>query len=75
MLSKGGFLVYKCRRCGKIVKETHVPDVMMAVTVIVCGTKLPKSWGAATPRLTECHICEDKQMGVDLIGGEEDTDG
>lgn len=67
---KQGFLVYKCRKCGNIVKNTHVPDVDTAIILIVSGNTLPEKWGG-TARIIDIHSCEDGSIGVsDLIGGE-----
>lgn len=79
---KGGFLIYKCRKCGAEVKNTHVPDVQLALILIINGDKLPAKWGG-NETLHGIHTCNafyvnlDKRnfpvYGVtDLIGGEED---
>ena len=72
-MSKDGFLVYKCRRCGELVRNTHTPDVDMAVILVVTGSEIPKDWGGVTPKTIGLHTCKDSNIGVtDLIGGEED---
>jgi hypothetical protein len=72
-MRKGGFLVYKCRRCGELVKNSHAPDVDMAVTLVVIGSEMPSDWGGITPHMIEAHACKDGNIGVtDLIGGEAD---
>lgn len=70
---KSGLLVYKCRRCGEEVKDTHVPDSTLALLSILRGWDLPKEWGAIIPQTTDIHECKDKNLGVcDLIGCELD---
>lgn len=72
-MSKGGVLVYRCRKCGKLDKSTHAPDVNMAVILIAQGAKLPSEWGGFQPKMIGIHACKDNEAGItDLIGGEED---
>lgn len=68
----GGLLIYKCRRCGKLNKNTHVPDGLMALSCLIISNRVPKGWGSAASVLDMCS-CEDGNIGVsDLIGFEED---
>lgn len=68
-----GVLVYKCRRCGEIEKSIHVPDVNMAVILIVLGSDMPKDWGHLSPKMTSIHNCRDGDIGIcDFVGGEKD---
>ena len=30
-MRRPGVLVYRCRRCGELVKNTHIPDVNIGV--------------------------------------------
>jgi len=72
-MNKNGTLVYKCRRCKKLVRNTEVPDVESAVILISMGQKLPEVW-CGNEGLTGFHNCKDGHMGItDLIGGELDT--
>ena len=71
---KGGDLIYKCRHCGKIIRDTHVPDLQLAMIAMTSHAEhfWMKDWG--TPmHITEVHYCDLKNIGVtDLIGGEYD---
>jgi len=69
-MSKSGVLQYKCRRCGKISENLHVPSVSMAVSCIVSNIPIPKAWGSIQIGMYDMHYCEDGGIGVcDLIGG------
>lgn len=60
-------MVYKCRRCGGLVRNTHVPDIMFGVISGVTDSAMP--WGKV--HMLSSHICPDDAHGVtDLIGGE-----
>lgn len=80
MTSKGGVLIYRCRRCGEEVQNTHIPNLRLGV-VSIAGNFWPADlWGGPAPRLVDLHVfCRD-QFGVagvgvtDLIGGQEDAD-
>ncbi|CAH8247374.1 hypothetical protein WJ0W_004608 [Paenibacillus melissococcoides] len=66
-----GFLLYKCRQCGAVEKNVHVPDVMIAFVNITMGEPLPKEWGGSVG-LIGMHSCSDGRIGVtDLIGATE----
>jgi len=68
-----GYLIYKCRKCGGINKNIHVPDVINALTCITADLPLPKNWGAIIPKMTDIHCCSENELGVaDLIGTEAD---
>lgn len=68
-----GFLVYKCRKCGKEIKSVHVPDGAIALSVIMFDNPTPKSWGVMVAGKTDVHSCGDGSLGVgDLIGFEKD---
>ena len=73
---KGGFLVYRCRRCDAEIKEIHVPQLQPAIAMILCGLEEmweKKKWGAVMPDKIEFHLCEDGNIGItDLFGGEFD---
>ena len=69
-----GFLIYRCRRCGEEVRNTHVPLVLTAVTLLQAGKQLPESWGpmSKSVSLIGVHECSSGGYGVtDLISGEE----
>ncbi|MCL2110241.1 hypothetical protein FWH30_01515 [Microgenomates group bacterium] len=70
MTPKKGWLVYRCRRCGKEVKVAavnHLPSALRAVCVKgSLYTANGKEEFASRP-----HTCADKNVGVmDIIGGE-----
>ena len=68
-----GFLIYKCRKCGKTYSKIHVPDVVNALVCISADLPLPKNWGAIIPKMIDIHCCPTNELGVaDLIGTEED---
>ena len=70
---RGGNLVYKCRRCGKLIKNTHVPDCLSAITCMVVNGETPNSWIGPSAKMTGTHVCDDDNYGItDLIGAEED---
>ena len=78
-MTKGGNLQYKCRNCGKVCSDIHVPDVMLALICITRGENLPSSWGGGFVGMTELHRCQSHgyttpdSIGIaDLIGGEKD---
>lgn len=72
-MNAGGVLVYKCRRCGELNKNTHTPHCLMSLTLITGGIPQPKEWGAIVPKIVSFHVCDDKNLGVtDLIGAEMD---
>ena len=69
--NKGGYLIYKCRLCDGIVKNTHVPDGVIALISLIHGDELP--WVGAQPSMLTLHSCNSKQTGVaDFIGVEYD---
>ncbi|MDP5274340.1 hypothetical protein [Chengkuizengella axinellae] len=72
-MSKGASLDYKCRRCGKVVKDSHVPDGTLAVVYLTIGAQFPKEWGDTAVNMISSHHCSDGNIGViDLIGCEFD---
>ena len=72
-MKEGGYLVYKCRRCGGINTNTHSPQLMEDMTVFLAtGRQL----SSGNPMIKHpLHCCADGNLGVmDLIGGEYDED-
>lgn len=70
-----GTLEYKCRRCGKVVRKAHVPDLQHSVNaLLVCGSLRDLYPGGILVRLTDSHhCCEDGGIGIaDFIGGTPD---
>ena len=60
-----GFLVHKCRRCGKINKNVHVPNGLIYLCKILNDVN-------SLDRVSICN-CKDGNLGVsDLIGFEKD---
>jgi len=79
---RGGWLVYKCRKCGKLDRSAHVPDVRRALVSIGVDGRTPREWGNWSG-LTGMHYCTEAvgsiksgqgaMIGVsDLISAEED---
>lgn len=72
-MNKGGFLIYKCRRCGKLNKNIHVPDGLIAISHLLVNGNLHGLWGGAIASLKDICSCNDGNIGVtDLIGCEFD---
>jgi hypothetical protein len=68
MIDDMGFLEYKCRRCGEIGRNSHVPSIQSAVIGIVAVGKTP--WTGMVGHILDVHSCADGGLGVsDLIGG------
>lgn len=44
-MDTSGFLIYKCRRCGKIGKFFDAPDGMITLYSLMIDKPLPKEWG------------------------------
>ncbi|WCS68193.1 hypothetical protein Goe21_00830 [Bacillus phage vB_BsuM-Goe21] len=66
---KYGVLVYKCRRCNKEDKSTHVPDGLTALIGLINDKPLP--WNGIPIEKTSICNCKDGNLGVsDLIGFE-----
>jgi hypothetical protein len=73
MNTKGGYIEYKCRRCGKIDACVHVPDMKLCVILLTVEVPLPEQWGGLRPTMLSVHGCDDGGLGVsDLIGGVSD---
>lgn len=74
MEHEGGFLVYKCRRCGGEVRNTHVPDGVTVLYYLLFGYDIPSHWWRTPlPHKESIHHCKDGSLGVaDLIGVEID---
>ena len=64
----GGFLKYKCRRCGEIKGSAHVPNCLLALSSINAKGITPREWGMQMG-ITDIHNCNDGNLGIsDLIG-------
>jgi hypothetical protein len=73
MPGPGGLLVYRCRRCGRLDRSIHVPDLIKALVCLSSEFSLPDDWGPMKPNLTGLHHCPGGWLGVtDLIGGRPD---
>jgi hypothetical protein len=71
-MNESGFLVYKCRRCGELVRNTGVPEGFNALLDITIEGRTRKEWGSGATIL-DTHLCSDGGIGVsDLIGFESD---
>jgi len=74
---KGGTLDYKCRRCGKVFSNTHVPDTTTAIICFISDAFMPSAWTGEPANLkidgVETHCCEDGVFGIgDFIGATDD---
>lgn len=70
---KSGFLIYKCKRCGELVKDTHAPNGTITLSCIITNSRLPSEWMGTTPLKEDIHNCKDGNLGVsELIGFEYD---
>ena len=73
-MDKGGYLVYKCRKCGKVYHNTHAPLIHVALIDIINGYNFPEGWFGAVREpekmMFDLHTCSDTNIGVaDLMGG------
>lgn len=72
---KGGRLLYKCRLCGEITDNCHVPDIFLAIPLLLIKGNLNCTPWAGTMGIStkKIHYCKNGKIGIaDLIGGEED---
>ena len=67
-----GSLLYKCRNCGEIYEDCHVPNITTAlVCLITCG-KTPEQWGRSVTTMS-IHNCKNGECGVsDIVGAKSD---
>jgi hypothetical protein len=71
-MKEGGAPNYRCRACGEVYADCHVPDISLAMIGILFDGHTPKKWGA-THGLITVHACDEANMGIaDLIGGRRD---
>ncbi|MDN9012400.1 hypothetical protein [Brevibacillus laterosporus] len=67
-LNRGGFLEYKCRRCGVVKNEFHAPNGFEAFLAISKNGSTPEEWGPCATWYGT-HICDDKHLSItDFIG-------
>ena len=67
---RGGFLAYKCRRCGDRIEQCHAPELDLALICLTSNNPLPKEWFGVSPGMTGLHYCSRIHVGItDLIGG------
>lgn len=81
-LPRGGWLEYRCRRCGEVMREeTHVPDLVVALASISASGRTPRAWGGVPLGESGLHLqCSDAagMPGIgyaDLQGGSLDVHG
>lgn len=75
--NKGGVLVYKCRRCRELNKNTHIPTGYGTATIIsiMQDIPIPQEIKGVPVSKFAFHDCEDGNLGVcDLIGFEYDKE-
>lgn len=73
-MSKSGTLIYKCRLCGELVKNTHVPldPQIVAMMILAEGIATIKQ---VTVGDTDIHVHANRTTGItDLVGYEYDED-
>ena len=75
-MDKGGYLIYKCRRCGELVKLVYVGKPGYALMCLLRDrSNLFKEPLLNTYNKLEHHQCKDGHLGVtDLIGCEIDKE-
>ncbi|AYK08869.1 hypothetical protein [Brevibacillus laterosporus] len=67
-LARGGLLEYKCRRCGQVKADIHVPNGLEAFLSISKNGATPKEWGQCA-HWYGTHMCDDKHLSItDFIG-------
>lgn len=70
-----GFITYKCRRCGKTIRDRHTPNGIITLNAIIEGLPLPRQWGVHQISTIIVHVCDDDNLGVcDLSGFEYDKE-
>ena len=73
-MSNSGYLIYKCRRCGELNKNCHVPDGTITLLSIMTKDLHLKDGSTYNPLKIEIHNCTDGNLGIaDLIGFEYDN--
>jgi hypothetical protein len=69
----GGDLLYKCRLCGKIFSDVHVPDKDLGL-LFAMKSRVHPDWGTTRLEPIVTHWCGYKRTGVaDLIGVDPDA--
>ncbi len=68
-----GDLIYRCRRCGKLDRNTRVSDAWKTVSMAAHPEVFVQGFSKEPPTsLTSLHRCEHGEIGVcDLIGANE----
>lgn len=70
---ESGVLIYKCRRCGKISRNTHIPNGIMGLSYALVGIKSKTTEGYELIGMNNICNCDDGNLGIsDLIGFEKD---
>lgn len=70
-----GYLLYKCRRCGKIVKNVHVPNITICLVQFTVSGKCTAWPMSGTIYPIGFHHCNNGHVGItDIIGGEYDKE-
>lgn len=72
---KGGYVIEKCRLCGKVIDSTtHVPNIYAYLRFVTKGTPAPDDGGLPAYSMS-CHACEDGSLGVtDVVGFKPDKE-
>lgn len=75
MAEKGGDLFYKCRMCGEVFSNVHVPDAVGAMNYILFGIPVENPREMLPPILAkyDIHFHKKGDFGVaDFVGIKED---
>ena len=72
---RGGDIVYKCRRCGVVVKQMISGNLLTDLVVFISVMNDISGTGESDIRKHTIHSCEDGNLGVtDIVGGIYDED-
>jgi len=56
---RGGWLLYRCRNCGALFGDIHIPDITKALLEVVYDQNMGLSWvglGGIRPLKEYCHV-------------------
>jgi hypothetical protein len=71
---KGGWLIYKCRKCDEKYQNTHTSDLSTMLFSVIIGGNCHKQ-SEIIPDMLDLHYCNAKNVGIaDLIGGIKDDE-
>ena len=71
----GGDIIYKCRRCGAVIKQMISSNLLTDLIVEMSVMNGLQSIDKTDVREHTIHSCKDGNLGItDIIGGEFDED-